>query len=180
MNLNRQRPNVEEMQLYLFSRAVHPEFFVAVSTQRVERFGYTLHATITSTGHLLTWKHGNAVLTEAIASRQQELPRGRFLLRRRFHGVQRGKQQIGDDFNYQMSNQVEVLPPELFLHVHEELLRDGARRGMFHRFEADESGISPLGWISVEGCQDTLVIHTCHTFPANWTILKTQSLIERR
>lgn len=175
-----QRPSVEEMRLYLFPRAVHPEFFDSATQQRIDRFGYTLHVALTSVGHLLTWRCGSAVLTEAIASRRQELPHGKFLLRRRFLGVQRGNHPITDGFSYQMSNQVEAHSPELFRHLHNELVHDGRKRGMFHAFPSFRGDLPALGWISVEGCRDTLVIHACHTFPDDLTMLKTQSLIERR
>lgn len=175
-----QRPSVDEMRLYLFPRVVHPEFFAPATSQRVDRFGYTLHVALTSTGHLLTWRFGGSVLTEAIASRYQELPHGRFLLRRRFLGVQRGNQSLPEGFQYQMSNQVEVHEAELFQHLHWELVKDGRKKGMFYSFaSSDRNGLPALGWISVEGCRDTLVIHACHTFPDNLTMIKTQSLIER-
>jgi hypothetical protein len=82
--------------------------------------------------------------------------------------------------NYQMSCQVEVLSPEIFLHVQNELLLDGQKRGLIHHFPShNRLAISPLGWVTVDALKDALTIATFHTFPDEFAIVKTQSLIER-
>lgn len=80
-----------------------------------------------------------------------------------------------------MSFQVEVLPPEIFLHVHDEILADGSKRGLLHHFPAsDRLGISPLGFISAEARPGLLLLSSFHTFPDEHTVVKTQSLIEKK
>ena len=79
-----------------------------------------------------------------------------------------------------MSSQVEILPPEQFLHVHEELVADGARKGMLFHFRPENRfGLSPLGVVIVEALPACLSVSAFHTFPDEFAIIKTQSLIER-
>jgi hypothetical protein len=40
-------------------------------------------------------------------------------------------------------------------------------------------GLSPLGFVTADARPGCLVINTFHTFPADCTLLKTQTLIER-
>jgi hypothetical protein len=83
--------------------------------------------------------------------------------------------------HYQMSFQVESLSPEVYLHVHDEILADATSRGFLHNFQPHHRlALAPLGFVAVEGQSRSLVIHTFHTFPDDLTVVKSQSLIEQR
>ena len=83
--------------------------------------------------------------------------------------------------NYQVSFQVELLPPDPFLTVHHEILADGGKRGLLHAFAPNRRlALSPLGAIYVEAWDGCLSLATFHTFPDECAVVKTQSLIERR
>ena len=83
--------------------------------------------------------------------------------------------------HYEMSFQVEVLPPEIFLHVHDEILSDGSKRGLLHNFQPNHRlALAPLGFVTAETRAGCLFISAFHTFPEEHTIVKSQSLIERR
>jgi hypothetical protein len=78
-----------------------------------------------------------------------------------------------------MSFQVEVLPPEIFLHVHDEILVDGGKRGLLHNFRPNiRLALAPLGFVTVEARAGCLFLSSFHTFPDEFTVVKTQSLIE--
>ena len=80
-----------------------------------------------------------------------------------------------------MSFQVEVLAPEIFVHVHDEILNDGSKRGLLHNFPSHHRlAIAPLGYVSAEARPGCLFLSSFHTFPNEHTVVKTQSLIERR
>jgi hypothetical protein len=80
-----------------------------------------------------------------------------------------------------MSFQVETLTPEIFLHVHDEILCDGGKRGLLHNFQPNHRlAVSPLGHIAVEGRPGCLLWSTFHTFPEENTVIKSQTLIEKR
>jgi hypothetical protein len=79
-----------------------------------------------------------------------------------------------------MSAQAEVLPAELFKHIHQDLLADGRKRGLLHLLHPHHRfGLSPLGFVTADARPGCLVVNTFHTFPVECTLLKTQTLIER-
>lgn len=171
------RPKVEELVFRLYDRPVHPELFEPVAVRTIERGGATLVARLTATGHVLEWHRGDAHLVELTASGRQELPDGHRLTHP-FLGERRGRcDLIG--VRYQVSLHAEVLPPEVFLHVHDELAADGAKRGLlFHFAPHRRLALTPLGFIAVESLPTGLAVATYHTFPAECAVVKTQSLIE--
>jgi hypothetical protein len=172
------RPRVADVVFRLYSRPLHPELFDVLACRIVERDGYTLSVRLTRTGHLLAWTSGLIHLSEAIATADMELPESGCCLGHRFDGGQGGKSRFGS-VRYQVSSQVEVLQPEQFLHVHEELASDGARKGMvFHCKSGNRLGLSPLGVVIVQTVPHGLSTSAFHTFPDERAIIKTQSLIE--
>jgi hypothetical protein len=180
MNTVYTRPKVDDLVFHLYSRALHPELFDTLAFRRVERDGYVLSVRITPAGHVLTWDTATTHLTEVTATRDQELPASGFVIRHRFHGERSDAFRPAPDVTYQMSSQVEVLTPELFWHVHEEILADGLKRGLLHHFaHHNRLALSPLGFVTIEGRKSSLSVATFHTFPDEFTIVKTQSLIER-
>src|SRR5439155_25200590 len=115
------RPRVSELVFRLYARTLHPELFDVLAARRVERDGYRLAVRITRSGHGLGWERGPVRLTEVTATADQDLPASGRRLGHRFGGERRGRCEVGPGVRYQVSSQVEVLPPEQFLHVHEEL-----------------------------------------------------------
>jgi hypothetical protein len=172
------RPRIADVVFRLYSRPLHPEFFDVLTGRTVERDGYSLCVRLTRTGHLLTWTDGRIHLTEVTATTDMELPESGKRLGHRFNGGQSGKSHFGT-VRYQVSSQVEVLQPEQFAHVHEELAQDGARKGLvFHCKTGNRLGLSPLGVVIVQSLPGGLNASAFHTFPDELAILKTQSLIE--
>ena len=80
---------------------------------------------------------------------------------------------------YILSTQVEKLSQNLFSATHRDLVRYAANRGMFLSFEewADD-GPEPFTFLDYEMRDDQLHVQSFHAFPADCTILKTQSIFE--
>lgn len=174
------RPRVADLVFRLYDRPVHPEFFDILATRRVERGGYGLSVHITRTGHVLDWSHGRERLTEATATADQELPAAGRRLAHRFEGTRGGRCEVGRGLRYQVSSHVEVLPPEQFVRVQEELRADGERKGLLCHFRpGSRLGLTPLGVVIVEALPACLAVSAFHTFPDELAVVKTQSLIER-
>lgn len=173
------RPRVEELVFRLFDRPVHPEFFDTLAVRRVERSGYCLTARITRTGHALCWSDGRTFFSEVTATRDQELPTNGGRLVHRFQGERGGRCDLGRGMRYLMNLQVEKLPPELFLNFQQELLSDGQRKGLVHHLRSHQRlGVSPLGVVIAETLRNSLSVCAFHTFPDEFAVIKTQSLIE--
>src|SRR5437763_455610 len=128
------RPAVGDLLFRLYGRPLHPELFDIVAARTLHREDYRLSVWITRTGHVIHWENRDVVLTETAASYDQELPERRRLMHYRLRYEQTGRLLCAHGISYQMSFQVEALPPEVFHTVHEEIRADGEKRGMLHHF----------------------------------------------
>src|SRR5688500_4012317 len=139
------RPRVDDLTFHLFARSLHPELFETQAFRRVRTDNYVLTVRITNSGHVLTFDTADAHLTEVTATRDQELPANGWMIRHRFQGEHSDAARLAPQVSYQMCSQVEILPPELFVHVHDELLADGQKRGLLHHFASHHRlALSPL------------------------------------
>jgi hypothetical protein len=171
---------VSELVFQLYGRPLHPELFDILAVRTFAREDYELRVWITRTGHVITWENADVLLTE-VTSADQELPSSRRLLSYRMRGEHAATMPCCHDVVYQTSFQVETLPPEIFLHVHDEILSDGGKRGVLHNFQPNHRlAIAPLGYVVVETRHQCLLVSTFHTFPEENTVIKSQTLIERR
>lgn len=175
------RPRVSDLVFQLYGRPLHPEFFDILSVRKIQHQDFELTVRITRTGHVISWENRDVHLTEVAASNDQEMPEKRRLLSRRMRGEHNHSLTCAHGITYQVNFQVEVLPPEIFLHVHDEILADGGKRGLLFNFQPHHRlSLAPLGFITVEARSGCLFLSAFHTFPDEYTVVKTQSLIERR
>jgi Protein of unknown function DUF2617 len=180
MSLFSVRPPVCELVFQLYGRPLHPELFDILAMRKIRRDDYELTVRITRTGHVITWENADVLLTEVAAAADQELPQRRRLLDYRLRGEYSGKLACAHGIHYEMCFQVEVLTPDLFLQVNDELRADGEKRGLLHNFPAQHRiDVAPLGYVTADGRPGCLCISTFHTFPQEYTVVKTQSLIEK-
>ena len=172
------RPRVADVVFRLYDRPLHPELFDAIAAKTVVRAGRRLTVRLTRTGHTLGWTDGAVHVEEVIAAADQELPEAGRRLAHRFDAGRRGRCEF-PGVTYQVASQVEVLELEQFVHLHAELVADGARKGLvYHCKEGNRVGLSPLGVVIVEALPRCLSVTAFHTFPDEFAVLKTQSLIE--
>jgi hypothetical protein len=175
------RPPVCDLVFQLYGRPLHPELFDILAVRKIRREDYELTVRITRTGHVISWENADVHLTEVTAEATQELPNKRRLLDYRLRSEHTGRLPCAHGVHYEMSFQVEVLPPEIFLHVHDEILADGGKRGLLHNFPSHHRlAVAPLGFVSAEARPNCLILSTFHTFPTEHTVVKTQSLIEKQ
>jgi hypothetical protein len=174
------RPAVSDLVFQVYNRPLHPEFFDILATRKVQHEKGEILVHITRTGHVISWQDAVQCITEVTAASDQEMPESHRLLSHRLRGEHHGIQRRCGKVRYQASFQVEVLPLEIFLHIHDEIRADGQKRGLFHDFQPNHRlGIAPLGFITVEARPGCLFLTTFHTFPSENTVVKSQSLIER-
>ncbi len=175
------RPRVSDLVFQVYGRPLHPELFDILATRKVQREDYELTVWITRTGHVISWENPDVYLSEVAAAGDQPLPQKRRLLGWRLRGERSDAITCAHEVSYQTTFQVEVLPREQFLHVHDEIISDGSKRGLLHNFHPHHRlALSPLGLVTVETRARCLFISTFHTFPDEHTVVKTQSLIEKR
>lgn len=174
------RPPVEEMVFQLYGRPLHPELFDILASRRLKCRDFTLDLWLTATGHVISWANDRSRLTEMTAAAPDSPAWGQ-LLSHRLRGERCDMLGTLPNLNYQVSFQVEILPPKLFQTVHEEILADGGRRGLLLAFSPNHRwALNPVSAIHVESREGSLSLATFHTFPDEGAVVKTQSLIERR
>lgn len=173
------RPRVAELVFRLYDKPLHPELFDVLASRTVKRDGYTLSVRLTRTGHVLEWTQGRVHLGEATATTEMELPETGRRLGHPFESNWCGRLNFAGEVRYQVSSQLEVLAAEQFRYVHEELALEGSRKGMlFHCRAENRLNLSPLGIVIVQTVRSGLSITAFHTFPDEFALIKTQSLIE--
>jgi hypothetical protein len=181
MNVFSLRPRVCDLIFQLYGRPLHPELFDILSWRKIQREDYELTVRITRTGHVISWENRDVHLTEVAAAADQALPEKRRLLSHRLRGEHCATLPCAHGIHYETSFQVEVLSPEIFLHVHDEILTDGGKRGLLHNFQPHHRlALAPLGFVAVEARARCLFLSTFHTFPEEYTVVKSQTLIEKK
>ena len=173
------RPKVAELVFQLYGRPLHPELFEVCSSRTVQREHYSAKIEITSTGHVVAWRHAGLILTEVTTSAHHPLPERRRLLSYRLKGQRSDRVECRGGITYHVSFQLESMDPEVFWTFQEELTRDSRKQGMLQRF--DSSGRIALGaisYINVESRARNLLIQAFHTFPDDYAVVKSQSLFQ--
>ena len=173
------RPPVADLTFQVYGRPLHPELFDIQARRQIVHANFRLVVLITRTGHVISWDNENVHLTEVTAVSNQELPLRRRLLDYRLRQEHYTRLACAHGIHYQASFQVEHLLPDQFAHVHREILDDGGKRGLLHRFSmCAPIGLPPLGFVTAEFRPGCLFLTAFHTFPSEHTVVKTQSLIE--
>lgn len=180
MNAFSVRPPVADLVFQVYERPLHPELFDILAVRKFQRQDYEVAVHITRSGHVITWQNPDLLVTE-VADVEQSLANHRRLLSYRLRGEHSGTVCLGHGITYQMNFQVETLAPEIFLHVHDEILADAGKRGFLHNFQPNHRlAISPLGYVHLDGRHGCLFLSTFHTFPEECTVIKSQTLIEKK
>ncbi|MGF1582982.1 MAG: DUF2617 family protein [Gemmataceae bacterium] len=180
MSVESTRPSIEELTFHVYARPLHPELFEILAMETIERPEYKLSLQIIPTGHVVMWDTTNVCLTEVATSTSQPLPEKRRLFQSKLRQELSRKIECAHGVCYQMSFQVERMKPEIFLHAHDELLADGQKHGrLLHNFQPNHRlSVAPLTLIAAETKAQCVMISTFHTFPAENSVVKSQTLIE--
>ena len=173
------RPKIAELVFQLYGRPLHPELFQVFATRQISRGDYDATVSITSAGHLVTWRHRGLTLTEVACSATHPLPQKRRLLQYRLKGERNDYLECRGGARYQMSFQLESVAPEMFWTYQQELSDEGIRQGMLHRFNSSgRMALGALSYINVETRNRSLMVQAFHTFPDDYAIVKCQSRFE--
>ncbi len=173
------RPRVDELTLRLYDRPLHPEFFNVVAWERIDRPHYSLTVLVTPTGHVFEWGNKRSHVVEVTTAEGLELPEYGRRMTHPFAGERSGRCRLAAGARYHVCLQVEQLDPELFVRVHGELVGLGAKAGVLVGFRSPHTfGLNPLSLVTVDAVRDGVAVSAFHTFPDEFTVIKTQSLIE--
>ncbi|NBW95535.1 MAG: DUF2617 family protein [Planctomycetia bacterium] len=173
------RPKVNELVFQLYGRTLHPELFEICASRSIERGDYRADVTITSAGHLVTWRRDGLTLCEIATSAAQPLPQKRRLLSHRLSGERSDRMECRGGTTYQTCFQLESVAPEVFWTFQQELCAEGIKHGLFHRFESGgRLALGAISWLNIETRTKSLLVQAFHTFPDDLAIVKSQTLFE--
>ncbi len=180
MELGQTLQSVEDLHFSLYQRALHPELFHISQVKRIEHRRYSAEMWITGLTHVVTVQFGNHCFTELVSEPSELLPRAGLAHSFRFRGERDYSQSFPGGLRYILSSQVERMSANLFPSTHRDLLRYAQRRGIYQTFEEwDHEGLVPLVFMDYEAREREFHVHAYHVFPAERTILKTQSIFEQ-
>lgn len=179
MNVQFARPDVANLMLRVYPRLLHPEFFDCHAQAVAESGPLTIDLRLCSAGHTLCLRNGSSVITEAITERHQPLPKQHCVLEQKLRGCRTRSITLAHGFRYDVSCQLETLEPDLYLHLHDELLGDLSRADLALEFPSPNR-FSPaaLSMVKLDVTGSSAVVHAYHTFPDHCSVVKTQSLFE--
>lgn len=173
------KQRVDDLQFYLYQRALHPELFRINQVKRVEQRRYTAEIWIVGLAHVVTVQYGKGILTELITDEAEVLPKAGLATSFPFRGERDHAQSFGDEMRYILSCQVERMTPNLFPSSHRDLMKYAQKRGLFMMFdEWRTEGIAPFTFVDFEAREHEFHVHAFHAFPEASTLLKTQSIFE--
>lgn len=173
------RPDVSDLVLRIYPRWLHPEFFDCHAFALARSGAVSIELRLCSAGHTLCVRNGQSVVTEAITEKDQVLPRQHCVLEQKLRGCRTRSVTLESGLRYDVSCQLETLEPDLYLHLHDELLGDLSRADLSLEFPSPNR-FSPaaLSIIKLDVTGNSAMVHAFHTFPDHCAVIKTQSLCE--
>ena len=173
------RPDVSDLDVMVFGRTVHPELLTLHERTTVQQCGFHAQIAICDVGHLIQWRAGDQTLCELLAPRGLAVPRQQRLFDKKVRGSRDESLWLPCGASYQLSFQVEQLPPDVFLQLHEEFSTDYRKATLGHVFVATNRLAPPaISYVQADLFPRSLLVHAFHTFPENCAVVKTQSLFE--
>jgi len=171
---------VADLKFALYRRPLHPELFNIRQSRHLEQAAYQADIWVMGLSHVATVHSGGRCVTEVITEDIEVLPQNGLTTSFQFRGERDHIEKFDDGIHYILSTQVERMNRNLFHASHRDLLNYGSTRGMVVKFEdwTEEEGLIPFSFIDWELRNKELHIQAFHAFPADYTILKTQSIVE--
>ena len=171
---------VADSKFVLYRRPLHPELFHIHQSRHLERPSYQADIWVMGLSHVVTVQAAGRCVTEVTTDDLEVLPQNGLVTSFQFRGERDHLEEFDDGMRYILSTQVERMTQNLFHASHRDLLRYASSRGVLVRFDdwADGEELVPFTFIDYEARNSELHVQAFHVFPADYTILKTQSIIE--
>jgi len=171
---------VADLRLSVFLRPLHPEFFTIRARRTLESGagGFQAEVWLLDPGHVISFIAGEQAVTETIAPRNLALPKRGLVRETDLAGEREERFEARGTLVYQMAYQVDAEGPETYRREAEELLAAARQAHLFAEDAGDAAGRA-FSYAVPELRASSLLVHAWHGFPAEATILKTQTLIEK-
>ncbi len=179
MGVSSGRARVADMAFQVFNRVVHPDWFATRVYRRVPQERWEADVRIIEGGHAITFGTGQVRLTEVLSGPETPLPEPGLLFHSTIKTERSTSLHPGGIVEYQACFEVERVDGEVFRHLCDEMMADGSRHTLIHRF-GSSNRLSPpaLTHVRVEARVRGLSVQSFHTFPDERAIVRSQSLYE--
>lgn len=171
------RPTVSQHVFSVFGRSIHPELVYTLQSRTIQKTHYRARIDITSDGHLISFNGARGgTLSEVVGSMQQALPQQRKLLSLPVRGKGSDELEGKRGLRYRSEFGLEQFSAEMFWMLQNQLQSCVSPDEMIHSF--DSSGRMPFGAISfihIETRERQLLIQAFHTFPDDYSIVKSMT-----
>lgn len=180
MELGQTLQRVTDLKFVLYRRPLHPELFHIHQSRHLERLAYQADIWVMGLSHVVSVQSAGRCVTEVTADDIEVLPQNGMVTSFQFRGERDHAETFDDGMHYILSTQVERMSQNLFHASHRDLLNYASTRGMLIRFDdwAEGGALVPFTFVDFEARDKELHVQSFHAFPADFTILKTQSIIE--
>ena len=180
MELGQTLQRVADLKFVLYQRPLHPELFHIHKNRHVARPSYQADIWIMGLSHVVTVESAGRCVTEVTTDDIEVLPQNGLITSFQFRGERDHLESFDDGMKYILSTQVERMNQNLFHASHRDLIRYASTRGIVVMFEdwIEEENLAPFTFIDWEARDRELHVQAFHAFPADYTILKTQSIFE--
>jgi hypothetical protein len=180
LELGQTLPRAAELKFALYRRPLHPELFSIRQSRHLERAAYQADVWVIGLAHVLTVQSAGRSVTEVVTDDVEMLPHNGLVTSFQFRGERDHMEEFDDGMKYILSTQVERMTQNLFHASHRDLLNYGRSRGLLVQFRewTDTDDLAPFTFIDFELRDRELHLQAFHAFPADYSIVKTQSIVE--
>ena len=175
-----EKQSLASLNFYLYDRPLHPELFDIYHDCNIVKNGYEAQIWVTGCSHTIGFFRDNMSLVEVIDDAGAILPDRGLLLAVPFRGERDHQRERTEGINYMMNFQVEQMSEAVYSKTHHDLAKAGAKRGLFVPFPMwmTKAPLTPFSYIDYDAKPNELHVFAFHAFPADLTIVRTQSIFE--
>ena len=176
MSIHEQRVCVADLQFSLYERPAHPELFKIEYQQDVQERLYWASVWLIDGGHVVTFNWKKYFLVELLAAGYRLGPRRGLLQKFPLRGERTCQQCSEAGLKYVMAGQIERMSQKVFASTYQNVLATAQSRGtLVLHGEADNLKV-PFVYAEIEARNNELHVTTCHAFPDELAMAKTQSI----
>lgn len=173
------RPDVSDLGLAVFGRALHPELLTFREQATIKHHQFEARVAICDAGHLLELRTGHQTVCEVVAPLGQPLPKQFRFWEKKLRGGRDQSLSLPGGISYQLSFHVERLDPDRYLTLHDEFSEDCRKATLGHVFTTpNRLAPAAISYLQADLFPHSLLVHAFHTFPENCAVVKIQTLIE--
>ena len=178
MSSSEQRVCVADLQFSLYERPAHPELFKIEYRQDVAERMYWASIWLIDGGHVVTFNWKKYFLVELLTAEHNLGPRCGLLQKFPLRGERSCRQCSEEGLEYVMAGQVERMSQQVFDSTYQDVLATAQSRGTLVLRGAADNLKAPFVYAEIEARNSELHVTTCHAFPSELAMAKTQSIFK--